>query len=324
MADITSIIKSMNSLLKNQQSLLDLFDAVKLGEISDQIENLKNGYAEVLSSNPLNRTYYVNTNIGDDTNIGNSSKPLKTIAKAIDLVPITGYGIIILQFNSGMPQTFTIDSNIVIENKTILIQNSSITESTKNKITFTYYLNSEIPAAAAYASKQIILKSNSSLYFDGIEILTPNLSLIDYADPRAIYEDYNYIRNKVNLKHAPICLQNSTANISFNSCMIRLYSFDLIFTPDDKFSNLHLSFVKNEIHRYTNLLKIDSSISANKSYLLQVFAGLINILQINNSYFSNDRIDDMSTANIINFSDLIFDKNTSNSLINYNAMAGVI
>ena len=63
------------------------------------------------------REYWVDNNVGSDTNPGTSSAPFKTIKKAIDSVPVGGKGLI--RIAGG--QTYTLTENILLYNKYIVL-----------------------------------------------------------------------------------------------------------------------------------------------------------------------------------------------------------
>ncbi|MEO2220059.1 MAG: hypothetical protein ABGW55_00685 [Nitrosopumilus sp.] len=71
----------------------------------------------------MNRTFYVDAINGDDNNPGTNDAPFKTIKKAIDSVPVGGFGTIILQ-NS---QTHIINTWIEVKNKSIYFRSKDAT-----------------------------------------------------------------------------------------------------------------------------------------------------------------------------------------------------
>jgi len=69
----------------------------------------------------MSRTFYVDAINGSDDNLGTSSAPFATLKKAIDSVPIGGYGRILLISD------ITLDSPVYVENKIIHIESSDST-----------------------------------------------------------------------------------------------------------------------------------------------------------------------------------------------------
>jgi len=65
----------------------------------------------------LEKIFYVDAGNGDDTNDGSKDKPFKTIEKAINSIPVGGYGKIILRGS----EDFVIDNDIYVKNKLIRI-----------------------------------------------------------------------------------------------------------------------------------------------------------------------------------------------------------
>ena len=96
-----------------------------MGKLVADYLNIKNtaGLITDINGNDLmNKTFYVDATNGDDNNDGSSNAPFATIQKAVDSVPIGGYAVIYLQAN----QTFTINADIYIVNKTILFVGNNV------------------------------------------------------------------------------------------------------------------------------------------------------------------------------------------------------
>ena len=95
----------------------------------------------------FNRIFYVDVN-GDDNNTGSSDSPFKTIKKAINSVPVGGYGKILLKNNQ---EHIIADGDnyedIVIQNRNIIIAPSeTVTDDNPNPIIkFDAYLHPDCP-----------------------------------------------------------------------------------------------------------------------------------------------------------------------------------
>jgi len=98
-------------------------------EINDKYIAVKNqavdggysqAYLDTKYNPPMSRTYYVDAVNGDDVNDGSGGSPFKTIKKAIDSVPIGGYGSIRILSNE-----INIENDITLYNKYIYISGSS-------------------------------------------------------------------------------------------------------------------------------------------------------------------------------------------------------
>ncbi len=76
-----------------RQEINDKYIAVKNQAIDG---GYSQAYLDTKYNPPMGRTYYVDAVNGDDTNDGSSGSPFKTLKKAIDSVPVGGYGKIYL------------------------------------------------------------------------------------------------------------------------------------------------------------------------------------------------------------------------------------
>ena len=115
----------------------------------------------------FNRTFYVDAENGNDNNTGSSSAPFKTIKKAVDSVPVGGYGVIYLSTDNNI-----IDNDIVMINKTIIIKGDLIdANSTNPAIKNVCYADSFGNATYGF------IMTNSYLEFANLTIKTS-----DYVD----------------------------------------------------------------------------------------------------------------------------------------------
>ncbi len=152
-------INTWNGTLEQiRQEINDKYIAVKNQAIDG---GYSQAYLDTKYNPPMSRTYYVDAVNGDDTNDGSGAYPFKTLKKAIDSVPMGGYGVIIL-----LGSEHIIDSDITVINKYIHISGSQMTGSRiiKNSCYTDNYGN----ATTGF------MPINSILSFYGLTIQTTN------------------------------------------------------------------------------------------------------------------------------------------------------
>jgi len=135
----------------------------KIANAVDVDDALAKGQFNSLINSAMNQIFYVDATNGDDNNDGSNAHPFKTIKKACDSVPVSGYGNIQLAKN----QTYFIDSDIYFHNKYIIINvSNSIIENTA----YVYTHN-----GTDYTATYGFAPTMSSILFLGGTIRTANL-----------------------------------------------------------------------------------------------------------------------------------------------------
>jgi len=154
----------------------------------------------------FNRTFYVDADNGDDNNDGSSNNPFKTIKKAVDSVPIGGYGSINVAYGS-----YIINAGIAVINKVIIIAGQLDGDGNKPTITFT-----ESSSAGQLENFHL---TNSSIVFQNFELILPKPT-------------YN-VTNITNARRYAIALRNGSR--------FYLYKTDATINKDDNYGAFILS-----------------------------------------------------------------------------------
>jgi hypothetical protein len=168
----------------------------------------------------FNKSFYVDAVNGDDNNNGSSANPFKTIKKAIDSVPVGGYGGIYLKTSNNI-----IDENIRTINKAILISGNYVSDDGNPTIKNTCYTNSYGNSTAGF------IMLNSYLEFSSVTIQTADF--VDTSKDESYYA--GFIRRSNAESNNRIILNQSTVLIGDTdfirlsdrqSCSVQVYYYD--------------------------------------------------------------------------------------------------
>jgi len=279
------IIDSINTLLTQQKTLLDRFTSKSWVEkLETTISDIKVKFESAITPNDvLNKTLYVSISGGNDMNDGSVDHPLKTIKTAIDLIPVSGYGKIILLNNndpSHTAQTFSIDSDIIIKNKTIIIENE-IGMKFNNRIKFGY-------SSEDLISYKFKLESNVHLSFTSVDIQSAVISDHDKSRMGIKTTDAD-IKSIIELNNAFGVINFFKSNLTIN---------DYNFINSNGFSDIGISVVNSNVN-----------CSSNAKYLLYADCGMFKVSSINNIL--------KQAAVEVNITNLVKDKDPNTSLITF-------
>lgn len=285
-----SIADSIDKLLTQQSDLLSKFTSSEwVNKLQNSILEIKNNINSALTPELFSKTLYVSTFSGNDLNTGTLEKPLKTIKSAIDLIPINGYGEIILlvkPIGTGIgrtAQSFPIDSDIEITNKTIVIRNEDL-RTVHNTIQFNHNTSD-------LSSYKLVLKANVNLTFKELNITTSSLSLAEKSDRTKTVVDADAI----------IKADNSFGVVNFNNCAINIYDYNFLTST---YSELTVSLINSSIKQNFN------------KYLAYLEGGIFKFPLINTKVNDPDNI-------TIDVSNLVHDVYSNQTMITYLVGAGV-
>ena len=124
-----SISGSISSQTDLQDALDAKADAANLGTMSavndassnDKIYGRKNGTWVEVPDDYTDIVFYVNPSTGSDTNSGKSDAPFKTIAHAVDSIPVNGCGWILLPYGGTISEGISIGDPSYQQSKTVKI-----------------------------------------------------------------------------------------------------------------------------------------------------------------------------------------------------------
>jgi len=282
-----SIIDSINTLVTQQRSLLSKFSSSEwVTNLETTISEIKTKVNTAISVNDvLNKTIYVSTSAGIDTNSGTSrTSPLKTIKAAIDLIPINGSADIILLVDDNATksgQTFNIDSDITIKNQTIVIKNE-VGMANKNTIQFMH--------DSAYSSFKVILKSNTNLSFEDVIIKTSTLTPSELASLGVSKSESN----------SSFKLEDDVFGaVRFKACQIFINDYNLFSSTT--YSDISISLINSNLKQNKDL-----------SYYAYIQGGFFKFSVVG----TTNSIKNYSDADV-NLSTLIKDIHPNNSFITY-------
>ncbi|GAB6075693.1 hypothetical protein [Desulfurobacterium crinifex] len=145
--------------------------------------------------------FYVNQQTGSDNNEGSESSPFQSLKKAIDSVPVGGYGIVVLQDN------YTLQENIDVRNKTISVVGTYSSDQDDFKELFASAYETWTGKASVHGFH---LYGSATIGFRGLKI---TLGHIDNKNVENYSGDAGFI--KLGTGSIPI-----TAGINFNRCAI--------------------------------------------------------------------------------------------------------
>ena len=126
----------------------------------------------------MNRTYYVDAVNGSDNNDGSSTAPFKTIKKAVDSVPVGGWGEI--RLTAG--QIHRIDADIYTANKTILFLTKGFDSANFANNAWIENVGYTNPNNASHG----FIQRGGKMYFYYVNIRTANY--VDSTKPLSIWE----------------------------------------------------------------------------------------------------------------------------------------
>ena len=198
----------------------------------------------------FNRTFYVDAENGDDNNDGSSSTPFKTIKKAVNNIPIGGYGEIYLKTPNNI-----IDSDITLKNKTIIISGIYIdSDSEEPAIKNVCYEDDYGNATYGFVT------TNSYLEFSNLTIRTA-----DYVNTD---KNESYYAGLIKRKNT-----ESKNKVVINSSSILIGDTDFIRLSDRQDINLQVYYYDSG-HSVTDKT-IDCVGANNNGYLIKNEAGTL-------------------------------------------------
>ena len=191
----------------------------------------------------FNRTFYVDAENGNDNNTGASDSPFKTIQKAVNSVPVGGYGAIYLLSDNNI-----IDNDIVMINKTIAIKGNLIdANSTNPAIKNVCYEDDHGNATHGF------IMTNSYLEFVNLTIRTS-----DYVDTSKNESFYAGLIKRIDTQ--------SKNKVILNQSSVLIGDTDFIKTSDRQDINLQIYYY-DKMHSVTDKT-IDCVGANNNGYLI--------------------------------------------------------
>lgn len=170
-ADAREVLSKLRELLLvNGDVNFNLADGTVI--TAPSLPKLRQQYWDNIDS-VMDRTYYVDAVNGNDSNPGTQDQPFQTLKKAVDSIPVGGYGKIVLVGG----QTYTIDSHIFVKNKSLYFVGDSNNPPTISNTAFT--------DGSYNRTNKFRIKLFGVLIFDYINIALP--SKVDPSLPLSVF-----------------------------------------------------------------------------------------------------------------------------------------